>query len=53
VTEQYLAAGLRTQPMMETPLGTAMHNRKTSVKNRRMNPPRSGSTSRGTVYQKS
>jgi hypothetical protein len=37
---QYCAAGLRVQPEIEIPAGMARHNKQTSVKNRRMNPPR-------------
>jgi hypothetical protein len=37
---QYLAAGFLVQPEIEIPAGMAKHNKQTSVKNRRMNPPR-------------
>ena len=42
-------AGLRVQPEIEIPAGIARHNKKTSVKNRRMNPPRPALSNRGTV----
>jgi len=44
-----LAPGLRVQPEIEIPAGMARHNKQTSVKNRRMNPPRPALSSRGTV----
>src|SRR5208337_3769323 len=47
---QYFASGLRVQPEIEIPAGTARHNKQTSVKNRRMNPPRPASSIRGTVF---
>jgi hypothetical protein len=37
------------QPEIEIPAGMARHNKQTSVKNRRMNPPRPALSSRGTV----
>jgi hypothetical protein len=49
VIGQYFAAGLRVQPEIDIPAGMARHNKQTSVKNRRMNPPRPASSNRGTV----
>jgi hypothetical protein len=40
---------LRVQPEIEIPAGIARHNKQTSVKNRRMNPPRPALSNRGTV----
>jgi hypothetical protein len=37
------------QPEIEIPAGMARHNKQTSVKNRRMNPPRPALSSRRTV----
>jgi hypothetical protein len=37
------------QPEIEIPAGMARQNKQTSVKNRRMNPPRPALSSRGTV----
>jgi hypothetical protein len=44
-----LPAGLRVHPEIDIPVGTARQSIKTSVKNRRMNPPRSASSNPGTV----
>jgi hypothetical protein len=44
-----LASGLRVQPEIEIPAGMARHNKQTSVKNRRMNPPRPAASMRETV----
>jgi hypothetical protein len=41
---------LLLQPEIEIPAGMARHNKQTSVKNRRMNPPRPASSNRGTAY---
>jgi hypothetical protein len=46
---QKFAAGLRVQPDIEIPAGMARHNKQTSVKNRRMNPPRPAYSNCGTV----
>jgi len=39
------------QPEMESPAGRAKPSKQISVKNRRMNPPRSALSNRGTVAQ--